>query len=81
MTQLGQSYREKCVRCDGSGSIHEMAPTMKLRWGDYSQEDCDRDVPRAEVVGWPEQGSSYYKLQQWWEDGDGHGEWRDVPKE
>ena len=55
-------------------------PTMALRWVEHSGLRDD-NVPRAMIPGWPENGPTYYKLQQWWQNTVAPGpvgEWRDV---
>jgi len=57
-----------------------MAPTMRLRW--FRLEWTDPSYSNGLMVHRVEgQFRRDYKLQQWFADDLGHGEWRDVPAE
>lgn len=51
----------------------DMRPTNRLRWA---------DIPPPEQKGLSPNNAVYmHTLQQYWEDNQGNGEWRDVPTE
>jgi hypothetical protein len=56
----------------------EMAPTMKLRW--VTLDEDDKRAAATLVRGSWEGGPRYVDvvLQQWWDNGAGGGEWRDI---
>lgn len=53
-----------------------MKPTLNLRWHD-SEYKGQKGSPIRTESNYGEQG--FLVLQQWWENKDGKGEWRDIP--
>lgn len=49
-------------------------PTMRLRWVE-ADEDYAQNKPAVRVKKYV---TYYYKLQQYWQNSDGSGEWRDI---
>lgn len=51
-----------------------MFPTNKLRWININNVVPDINITGPDPISMP-------TLQQYWEDSQGNGEWRDVPTE
>lgn len=55
----------------------QSVPTMKLRWIEAEENDIKK-MPLVKVY---EYVTYFYKLQQYWQNNDGTGEWRDIEVE
>jgi len=56
-----------------------MKPTMELRLNEQTKREELYDACSVTGAYYPEVGATYFVLQQWWEDKNGNGEWRNVP--
>lgn len=66
------SIEEELVR---QAAEAEKRPTMKLKWF-FADESNGPACTR-----WRWEHTTYHVLKQWWEDGAGKGEWREIEHE